>query len=268
MINYRKSWIDYFTLIVAIVISLILIARNGDAFRNSAIHTITLEITSTLASPFTFWHDILGVRKENQRLKQRNIQLQLENSRLYQDRLEKNRLMKLLDLREDFGFKSIPARVVGLDGMMGIHSFILDKGKKDGVKINMPVIATQGLAGKVIQLSEHNSVVQAVTDKNFRVAARLQDERFSGILKGTGGDKAELWGIPLSANVNVDDKLITLGMDSIYPPYLQLGKVLQVKDGPEGLFYVIKVEPAEIYSRIEQVLILARMDSTNENSNF
>ena len=139
----------------------------------------------------------MNVKAENQRLKQRNIQLQLENSRLFEDRLENTRLRQLLDLKNDFPYANIPARVIALDGMLGVQSLVLNKGDKDGVGINMPVISTAGLVGKVIDLSAHHSVVQAVTDKNFSAAARVRDGRDTGIFKGTGTKVAELWGVPL-----------------------------------------------------------------------
>ena len=256
MIKRRQKWIDYGTLALVLFISMSVIVKTADNNRNTAIHNWALDAMGVLSRPVLSFRDHFKLRDENRRLKQRNIELQLENAALVAERSENARLRQLLDLKQNTEYKSIPARVIGLEGMMGVQSFVLDKGRADSVETDMPVISTFGVVGKIIQVSAHYSVVQTVTDKNFRIAARTRDSRIAGIFKGTGDQHALLWGVPLYDKVKPGEVVITSGLYSIFPASLVLGKVGSINKETGGLFYEIRIEPAEHYPQVEQVLIL------------
>lgn len=256
MIKRRQKWIDYVTLALVLFISMFIIFKTADNHRNTAVHNWALEAAGILAKPVQSFRNHFKVRDENKRLKQRNIELQLLNSALVAERLENERLHQLLELKQNTEYSSIPAKVIGLEGMMGVQSLVLDKGKADSIIIDMPVVSTFGLVGKIIQVSAHFSVVQTITDKNFRVAARTRDSRIAGIFKGVGDQRAMLWGVPLYDKVIPGEVVITSGLYSIFPASLVLGSIGAIHKDAGGLFYEIEIEPAERYPQVEQVLIL------------
>ena len=234
--------------------TLLIFANKGE--QNSALHGWTLEFAGKVVAPVNRLHHLIGIQDENKRLKSQNIKLQMENSRLYEVEQENKRLHALMEIAGSMPFEHIAAQVVGFDGMDGIKSVVLDLGSNSGVEENMPFVSDNGLAGKICRVSGNKAVGQVLTDKNFRVAARLRESRYSGLFEGTGKEDGMMWGVPQKARITIGEEIITSGMKSLFPPGLQIGVVKGFKDDPNGLFQLLIIEPNVEYSKLEEVLII------------
>ena len=146
--------------------------------------------------------------------------------------------------------------MIGFDGMEGVKSVVLDAGKKNGLKENMPFISENGLAGKICRISDNKSIGQALCDKNFRAAARLQESRYTGLFEGTGKGEGVMWGVSKKAKITIGEAILTSGMNSLFPSGLKIGTVKDIKDDPSGLYQLLIIEPFVDYSRLEEVLII------------
>jgi len=257
----KIKWRDLAVLAITVFASFFLMVFANKNEQNSALHVWTLELAGKVIYPFNRLHEMVHIRDENSRLKLQYIQLQLENSRLYEAKQENKRLLALLEIKQALSFEYIAAKVIGFDGMDGVKSIILNVGNNKGVEKNMPIISENGLAGKICRVSENNAIGQVLMDKNFRVAARLQESRYTGLFEGTGKDQALMWGVPQKAQINIGEDILTSGMNSLFPSGLKIGHVVSFKDDANGLFQLLIVEPDVEYSQLEEVLIIKSRES-------
>ncbi len=256
---YKKTkikWSDVIILAITVITSFILIIFANNNGQKSSLHTWTLEFAGKVVSPINRLHELINIRDENKRLKSLNIKLQMENSELYEVKQENKRLLALLEIAEALPFEYIAAQVVGFDGMDGVKSVILDIGNNNGVAENMPIVSENGLAGKICRVSDNKAIGQVLTDKNFRVAARLQESRYTGLFEGTGKENGIMWGVPKKAQTSIGEEILTSGMSSLFPAGLKIGHVVNFKDDTNGLFQLLIIEPNVEYSKLEEVLII------------
>lgn len=248
----RKTTILIIALICAI--SLILISYQFKGQLNfSKIHLYSF------VSPFiyikNFFSEAFYLREENKKLKEQLYQITLLQ-KSYEALLEENkRLKNLLNLREEKKEIVAIAKVVRYGSGRFLKTFWIDKGSNHGVRTNMPVITLNGLVGKVIFTSANFSEILLLTDPNFSVAVRVERNRIEGILSGTGTNFCILKYIPQGEDIMIGDRLITSGLDGIFPEGIKVGVIKRVGE-KDGLFKEIEVIPFQSDSKIEEVAII------------
>lgn len=154
-----------------------------------------------------------------------------------------------------YGQTAIEAMVIGAGTSRSEQTIILDKGSLDGVEVNMGVISPSGIVGKVIRSGPHSSLVQLVTDPTFAMAARIQESRVRGVVQGNGGDICELLYIRDTDPVAVNQRVVSSGMEKIFPRGILIGHVIAVRRGEPPLREVELAPSAELRS-LEWVLII------------
>ena len=177
---------------------------------------------------------------------------------LYQEGyLEAQRLSKLLALKNDYNYRFISARVIGREQAALSKTILINKGTAHGLKIGMPVIATPGLIGRLIDVSWHVSKVLLLIDENSNIGAIVQRTRTQGIISGAGSRGCILKYISKNQDVKEGDTIVSSGMGGIFPKGLLIGKVSHVEKQDAGLFLKINVAPFVDFSKLEEVLVLA-----------
>ena len=206
------------------------------------------------------WHNYLylrGVRQENRELKAQIEQLRLEQVRLSQDASQARRLQTLLGFKEQSILQTLPAQVVGSSGSEQSRSVFLDKGEADGLKKNMAVITSDGVAGKVLQVYPHTAQVLLINDQTSGLGAIVERLRLQGIVRGSPAGETMLEKVMADEEVQAGDKIITTGGDGIFPKGLPVGTVVKVASS--DLFLKIRVHPAADLSRLEEVLVITKL---------
>jgi rod shape-determining protein MreC len=122
----------------------------------------------------------------------------------------------------------------------------------------MPVVTSQGLVGRVIEVSSHVSVVQLLTDRDSQVGALVQSSRDAGTVSGQGNQTSflSLMLFARDAVVNVDDAVVTSGLGEIYPPGLYVGRVVKVTKDRYGLLKYASIQSGVEFGRLEEVLVI------------
>jgi rod shape-determining protein MreC len=214
------------------------------------------------------WHNYIylrGVRAENRDLKQQIQQMRMEQARVSQDAQQAHRLQALLEFKEQFISQTMAAQVIGWSGSEQSRSIYIDKGAREGIKPDMAVITKDGIVGKVLQVFgsnplEHSvSQVLLINDQTSGVGAILDQARLQGILRGTPSGELVLEKVMSDETVPVGEMVLTSGGDGIFPKGLPVGKVTKVSPGSE-LFLNIRVRPAAQLSRLEEVLVVTKID--------
>lgn len=209
------------------------------------------------------WHgyvDLRGVRAENARLREQVGQLEMLLQRKQDAAREGERLHALLALREALPLETVSAHVIGRDGTPWFSTLTVDRGFRDGVRLNAPVLSSTGVVGRVTDLGPRAARVQVVLDANSGIGAVIERTRVSGVVSGqvrsaaAGRFDLRLKYVPSLADAAVGDLVVTSGLDRIFPRGLVIGTVSAVGPG-SGLFKEIALTPAARLESLEEVLI-------------
>jgi rod shape-determining protein MreC len=226
-----------------------------------------LQNVSSKASGATsgFFQQIWNFRstaQENEQLKQRVTTLETELTQARQWEAENERLKALLKLNEQNEIKSVPARVIARDPSVWFNTITINRGSTSGVAINMPVVTGGGIVGRVITVSPFASQVMLITDEKAGAGAVVGQLGQSGALGSVRG-RADL-GVGLVEmryvsgleKVEVNDNVMTTGQDGIYPPGLNVGRVVDVRNGTATQAHQIYIQPGAQLDHLEEVAVL------------
>lgn len=193
--------------------------------------------------------------KENEQLRRDNDALKLQIAELRGKAAEADRLAALLNFRQSHAdVPMIGARVIGTSPGAASQTIELDRGEHDGIRRNMGVITPDGVIGKVIEAYPNTSQVLLLTDKDSGVGAMLADSRVQSPVGGLGEPLLTMKYVPNDDTVNLGDRVITSGMDRIFPRDLPVGTIAEIKPG--NPFKQIRIKPAANLERLEEVLVL------------
>jgi rod shape-determining protein MreC len=179
-------------------------------------------------------------------------------------RQENNRLREQLGFSETLRLRHIPAQIIGRDPDNLFSALVINKGKRDGLKNDMPVIAyqngVQALMGKVIQTGQFESLVIPVYDLSFYASARLADSRYEGLVEGQGNPETPLLmrAIPKRArdDINYGALILSSGMGGVFPAGIIIGRVSTVLYQEYETSMAVELEPAIDFSRLEFVFVI------------
>ncbi len=200
--------------------------------------------------------DLLHVRQENLRLKAEFEQVRLARTRELEDARQAHRLQALLGFKEKWIDQTVAAQVIGTSGTESSRLLYLDKGGRDGIRVDQPVITPDGVVGKVLAVfGDHISQVLLISDATSGVGATLVSSRLQGIIKGSPNGELTLNYIMGDETVHPGEIIVTSGGDRIFPKGLPLGTVAKVAMG-RNLFLDVRVKPAVPLNRLEEVLVI------------
>jgi rod shape-determining protein MreC len=194
----------------------------------------------------------------------RNAALQAEVVRLREElqasreaALETERLRRLLGMREPLAGGSVAASVVTAALTQQTQMIVVDRGTDDGVVVDAPVVAWGGAVGRVLTASAGHAKVQLLTDPNSGVAGVVQRSRVQGMVFGRGEHPLELLYVARFSDVLQGDRLVTSGLDGIFPRGFGVGIVEQANVVPSG-DQTFQLHRELDYAALEEVLILPR----------
>ena len=197
---------------------------------------------------------------ENELLKQRVEQMETE---LRQSRIalgENERLKGLLDLKENSQYGVVTARVIGRDPSVWFDTVIINRGRMSGIENNMPVVTPGGIVGRVVATSPWTAQVMLITDEKAAAGAivgQLGASNALGSVRGLGKNGlVEMRYVSGLETVNKGDYVVTTGQDGIYPPGLNVGEVVEVKQGSATAPHVIYIKPSAHLNSLDEVAVL------------
>jgi rod shape-determining protein MreC len=260
------------TLLVANLVIMAVDAKDADGGQK------VLRIwTQTFASPLQsasskatgatsgFFQQIWNFRstaQENEQLKERLAQVETELRTARQAEAENDRLKALLNLNEQTNIKSVPARVIARDPSVWFNTITINRGTSSGVEMNMPVVTPGGIVGRIITVGPFSSQVMLITDEKAGAGAVVGQLSQSGALGSVRG-RADLGAALIEMRyvsglekVEVNDYVMTTGQDGIYPPGLNIGRVVDVKNGTATQAHQILIQPGAQLDHLEEVAVL------------
>jgi rod shape-determining protein MreC len=198
---------------------------------------------------------VAGHKSENEQLKKRILELEEERNRLLEAEATNLRLQQLLEFRSQLPAGSITASIIANSASTWFQSCLLNKGSADGIEKGMAVVTPLGVMGQVVAVTGRTSKVLLLTDPNSGVDVVVQRTRARGIVSGSLDNGPVMKYVKRSEDVQEGDRLVTSGLDGVFPKGLTVGTVTKVRKQHLGLFQFIEVTPAVTLSRVEEVLV-------------
>jgi rod shape-determining protein MreC len=268
----------YWVWVIFIFVALVLISFNVGKRRSwTPVEQGVIEITAplqklirisseTVEKAWLRYFSFVDLREENTRLKKELDDLRMQND-LYRELASTHaRLRELLQFKETTRFPMVAAQVIGRDPTGWFESVLIDKGSHAGLRLNMPVMDARGVIGRVVAVSPNYSKVLLIIDQNSAVDCLIHRTREKGILKGLPSQMGRLHYVSRAADVAVGDKIVTSGLDRIYPKGLTVGEVTEIVDTPWEFFKDVRVKPSADFSKLEEVLVLLKEDPLSSPS--
>lgn len=155
-------------------------------------------------------------------------------------------------------YRLIPAQVVSNSINRPDNLITIDKGEIDGVHRDMGVVSGNGVVGIVYLTSRHYSVIIPVLNKQSNISCTIQRRGYFGYLHWQGGSSrlAYVDDVPRHAHFALYDKVVTSGYSSVFPPGIEVGKILHVFNSSDGLSYRLQVVLSTDFANLRDVCVI------------
>jgi rod shape-determining protein MreC len=259
----RTAWV----LIIVLVGQLVFLAIQGGRAGETRAEKVGLRLLGPLARAVAAVPRSFSDARQDMKLRD---SLMTENRRLRREvdtlRLQLLRLTdvegEMLRLGNAVRYGTPPAGriravdVVYVDYASWLRTLVLYTGDQ-AARVNQPVLSPDGLVGRVITVAGPYSKVQLITDRAASVGGMILRTRRQGVVRGGGRGSGglELDYVPLQADVRVGDRVLTAGIDGVYPRGIPVGTVVTVEGGGQ-LFHKVQVAPAVDFGALDQVYLL------------
>lgn len=221
-------------------------------------------VSNGIGGVFESIHDMAGMKKEYQELKEKLQDYEYLQRSNAQIRKENERLKEQLDFSKNLNYKNIPARIIGHDPDSLYSGITIDKGARSGIKKGMPVIAIQngniGVVGKIVTVGIGTSLVMPVYDSKCNISARVETSRDLGITRGSGfvdlPMRMEYIRKTSLGELHEGDLVVTSGENGNYVSDVPVGRISKISVMSYDSSLDIEVEPVIDFARLENILVV------------
>jgi rod shape-determining protein MreC len=197
------------------------------------------------------------LRNENSKLKAKNLELSVKAGDATQLNAENAHLRSLLELGSRASTQTTPVEVQYDTRDPFTQKVVIGKGAQQGIQDGAPVVNEDGVIGQVTRVFPLQSEVTLLSDKDQAVPVQIVRTGLRSVIYGTPkGDTLDLRFVPISADVQTGDELVTSGLDGIYPPGLPVAKVVRVDKQADTAFARVVCLPIAPVRGARQLLVL------------
>lgn len=194
-------------------------------------------------------------REENDHLRREVLDLQARLARAEELGFEARRLRDLLALQSDLAPESVAAHVIARGDTRQSRVLIIDRGSDHGIRVDAPVVAWGGAVGRVVFVDRSHAKVLVLSDPNSGVAGIIQRSGAQGLVRGQGDDPLAMQYVSRYQDVSIGDRVVTSGMDGVFPRGFSVGRVMYVNDADQ-VSMTILLQPAVEFIGLEEVVVL------------
>ncbi len=206
--------------------------------------------------------DVLALQLENAALKRQLNEAALALGELEGLRRENRQLRELLELNPPPKVRVLAAEVLYDAPDPFSRRLVLDRGAMHGVREGLAVADARGLVAQITRVQPLVSEATLITQRDMRVPVRVEPSGVRGVAVGNGDGTLQLRQVLGRWEVEVNHTVVTSGLDGLYPAGLVVGRIVQVDGG--GNEPLVVIEPISQAERVQQVVILERLDRSDE----
>lgn len=203
-------------------------------------------------------------QKENTELKGIIDQLTEENTRLQSEELELKRLRQLYSLDQQYGqYEKVGARVIAKDSSDWFQVFRINKGSKDGIAVDMNVVAGGGLVGIVTDVGANYATVRSIIDDSSRVSAMAMQSGDTCIVAGDltlfKEGRLRITKVLKESDLKDGDKIVTSNISSVFLPGILVGYASDITNDTDNVTKSGYLVPAAEFDSLQEVLVLTQL---------
>jgi len=231
----------HFIFILSVILSFILI-YNSSSNQSTQSRQVANSIAIFIKSPFSRFNILIKSAEENEILREQLLVLSLEKESLLEYEAENSRLKELLDFKRETKLELVPTKVVNMGLTSTLQSMTIDVGYDSGVNKNDPVLTPSGIIGKVAAINKNSSIVQLISDSDFRLGVRFLPSGSTGILRWRSNNICDVREVYKNSSINVGDKVVTSGFSDFFPAGLPVGIVTSVANDRNQFQKIVSVQ--------------------------
>lgn len=272
----------YFLLLLTVICIMLLFAGYATGYAGEPIRTICNYVFVPMQKGLDYVGESISINSDDTKTKEQliaeNKQLQeqidelstqLTNTRLQQSELDT--LRELYDLDQTYAdYKTTGAHVIGKGTSNWFNTFTIDKGSKDGIKVDMNVIAGSGLVGIVTDVGKNYAVVRAIIDDTSNVSGMILSNNDNCIVSGNLKSMTESNMITFSNledsedKVSTGDSVVTSNISDKYLPGLLIGYVTDITEDNNNLTKSGEITPVVDFKHLQDVLVIMQLKETGK----
>lgn len=272
----------YVLLLLTVICIMLLFAGYATGYAGEPIRTICNYVFVPMQKGLDYVGESISINSDDTKTKEQliaeNAQLQeqidelstqLTNTRLQQSELDT--LRELYDLDQTYAdYKTTGAHVIGKGTSNWFNTFTIDKGSKDGIKVDMNVIAGSGLVGIVTDVGKNYAVVRAIIDDTSNVSGMILSNNDNCIVSGNLKSMTESNMITFSNledsedKVSTGDSVVTSNISDKYLPGLLIGYVTDITEDNNNLTKSGEITPVVDFKHLQDVLVIMQLKETGK----
>ena len=272
----------YVLLLLTVICIMLLFAGYATGYAGEPIRTICNYVFVPMQKGLDYVGESISINSDDTKTKEQliaeNEQLQeqidelstqLTNTRLQQSELDT--LRELYDLDQTYAdYKTTGAHVIGKGTSNWFNTFTIDKGSKDGIKVDMNVIAGSGLVGIVTDVGKNYAVVRAIIDDTSNVSGMILSNNDNCIVSGNLKSMTESNMITFSNledsedKVSTGDSVVTSNISDKYLPGLLFGFVADITEDNNNLTKSGEITPVVDFKHLQDVLVIMQLKETGK----
>lgn len=272
----------YILLLLTVICIMLLFAGYATGYAGEPIRTICNYVFVPMQKGLDYVGESISINCDDTKTKEQliaeNAQLQeqidelstqLTNTRLQQSELDT--LRELYDLDQTYAdYKTTGAHVIGKGTSNWFNTFTIDKGSKDGIKVDMNVIAGSGLVGIVTDVGKNYAVVRAIIDDTSNVSGMILSNNDNCIVSGNLKSMTESNMITFSNledsedKVSTGDSVVTSNISDKYLPGLLIGYVTDITEDNNNLTKSGEITPVVDFKHLQDVLVITQLKETGK----
>lgn len=194
---------------------------------------------------------------ENARLREEQFVAHTRLEKLEALEAENRRLRGLLDSARKVDERVLVAELISVDMDPFSRRIVLNKGARDGVASGQVLIGSNGIMGQIIHAGPFTSNALLITDPSHALPVQIRRNGLRAVALGTGPlNLLKLSHVPNSADVQINDRIVTSGLGNRFLSGYPVGKVVDVKRNQGRPFADVYVEPSAMLERTREVLLV------------
>jgi rod shape-determining protein MreC len=226
---------------------------------------------------FGWFGDTVEAKHDNDKLKKEVERLRAQVAENQTATHDNRQLRGLVGLRRDASFPQgtdpVTSRVIARSPTVWYSSIKIDKGREDGIRLDQPVIAAGGLAGKITRVTGGNAEVTLITDSQSAVSAQVMPNGATGIVRPEVGNPNDLLldFVQKGKRVTTGTTVVTSGfasdnVRSVFPRGIPIGRVTKANLDEVELYQRVHIKPFADVRRIDFVQVLTRRPSGQQSA--
>lgn len=199
--------------------------------------------------------NLIDIKTNNRKLQHEISGLKAQLGELAELKLENERLSRLLQFKEKTSMNLLAARIIGRDLLTNYDTVTINRGETHGVHKGMGTLTINGVVGYVIEVEPYTAKILLLTDRYAVVDGVVQRSRARGIVQGQS-DTCTLTFLKRSDDVQVNDVIVTSGLDGYFPKGFPIGTVTNVVKDQYSLGQQVTLQPLVVASNLEELFVV------------